>query len=87
VCGSALSASRRGPQEARRGSRRCRRCSTILARPCRDVQLPGDRAGKTDELRRQLLAAPREEADEMDLANPAPKATETLESFANRTMG
>jgi hypothetical protein len=36
---------------------------------------------KTEELRKQLLAALREEADEMDLANPAAKATETLESF------
>jgi hypothetical protein len=81
VCGSALSASRRGPREARRGSRRCRRCPTILASPCRAVQLPRDRVMKTEELRKQLLAALREEADEMDLANPAAKATETLESF------
>jgi hypothetical protein len=28
---------------------------------------------KTEELRKQLLAALREEADEMDLANPAAK--------------
>ena len=33
-------------------------------------------------LRKQLLVAFREEADEIDLADPAAKATETLESFA-----